>query len=80
MARPPPTFLFHTADDPAVPAAACADYFTALHAAGVEAELHIFAHARHGIGFAADNSALAAWPGLLDAWLRARGVYRPATP
>jgi acetyl esterase/lipase len=73
-ARTPPTFLFHTADDPAVPVANSLAFFAALRAEGVPGELHVFEKGRHGVGLAQDDALLKAWPTLLEAWLRSRGL------
>lgn len=66
----PPAFIFHTFDDAGVPvqnaimfARACADH-------GVNCELHIFEHGRHGVGLALDDPRLRVWGDLLIAWLK----------
>ncbi len=79
-ARTPPTFLFHTADDPGVSAKNSLLFFDALRAAGVPAELHVFGHGKHGVGLAADDPALAAWPRLCAQWLEARGLLSRQRP
>jgi acetyl esterase/lipase len=76
-AQTPPTFLFHTTDDQTVAVSASVDFYQALIGAGVSAELHIFAHGPHGVGLGGGDQALGLWPGLLDAWLRARGLLTP---
>lgn len=73
-ANTPPTFLWHTADDDAVPAQNSIVYYEALRAHGVPAELHVFAHGRHGLGLAGDAAAVGAWPELCRRWLVGRGV------
>jgi acetyl esterase/lipase len=70
----PPTFLFHTADDPVVPVQNSIDYFLALRAVGVPAELHIFEHGRHGVGLARGIPELSGWPDLVAQWLKIRGL------
>jgi acetyl esterase/lipase len=72
----PPTFIFHTADDPAVPVENSVHYFIALRQAGVPAEMHVFEHGPHGVGLANDNAALSPWSTLLTNWLRGRGVIK----
>jgi acetyl esterase/lipase len=72
--RTPPTFLFHTADDPGVPVANSVLFFDALGKAGVPAELHVFAHGRHGVGLAPDDPALSQWPKLCELWMKGRGL------
>lgn len=69
----PPTFLFHTADDPVVPVENSLLYFEALHRANVPAELHVFEHGAHGVGLDLYNPALAPWTQLLANWLRSHG-------
>ncbi|MCI9415288.1 MAG: alpha/beta hydrolase [Clostridiales bacterium] len=48
----PPTFLFHTRDDDAVPVENPQRFAAALDRAGVPFELHIFASGRHGLALA----------------------------
>jgi acetyl esterase/lipase len=72
--RTPPTFLFHTADDPGVPVKNSILFFEALQKAGVSGELHVFAHGRHGVGLAPDDPALSQWPKLCELWMRGRGL------
>ena len=72
-AATPPTFLFHTNADRAVPAENSVQYYLALRKAGVPAELHIFRNGGHGVGLAGQDPALAEWPRLLGNWLRASG-------
>jgi len=70
-AQTPPSFLFHTTDDEAVPVENSLLFFAALHKAGVPAELHVFAHGHHGVGLAPDDPVLSQWPRLCEAWMRA---------
>jgi len=65
----PPTFLFHTADDPTVPVWNAIAFFRTLRAQSIPAELHIYETGRHGVGLAADNPRLRSWPGLACDWL-----------
>jgi dipeptidyl aminopeptidase/acylaminoacyl peptidase len=46
----PPAFLVQSADDKVVPVANSIKYFTALHAHGVKAEMHIYQAGGHGYG------------------------------
>ncbi len=71
-AETPPTFLFHTAEDTAVPPENSVVYFLALQRAGVKAEMHIFEKGKHGIGLGADIPGTNAWPKLCKAWLAAQ--------
>ena len=72
----PPTFIFQTNQDAAVPAENSVHYYLALRQAGVPAEMHIFERGAHGVGLANDNPALSAWSGLLAHWLRGRGAIK----
>jgi acetyl esterase/lipase len=73
-AKTPPTFLFHTYDDPTVPVENSLAFFTALRAAGVPAELHIYEHGPHNVSLAQDDPVLSTWPKLLENWFRVRGL------
>ena len=70
----PPTFLFATTDDPVVPVMNSVLFYTALVAAGVPAEMHLYQHGPHGVALAQDRPALESWTDLLLTWMRARGV------
>lgn len=70
----PPSFLFATTDDSVVPVMNSMLFYSALVAAGVPAEMHLFQHGSHGVGLAAAEPDLRAWPDLLLQWLRARGL------
>ncbi len=72
----PPTFLFHTNADTAVPPENSVSYYLALRKAGVPAEMHIFEKGPHGVGLANDDAALSEWSKLLSNWLRVRGVVQ----
>lgn len=73
----PPTFLFHTNADTAVPPENSILFYMALRKAGVPAELHIFESGPHGVGLAMNDPALQAWPPLLATWFRSRGLLSP---
>lgn len=70
----PPTFLFHTTADKAVPPKNSVQFYLALVKAGVPAELHIYEKGRHGLGLAQSEPAVSSWPGRLAAWMRGRGI------
>jgi acetyl esterase/lipase len=77
-AHTPPAFLFHTADDPAVPVDNSLAFSRALHAAGVPVELHVFPKGPHGVGLAPHDPVLSQWPKLCASWLKAMGyLERP---
>ena len=50
------------------------DIVTALKAAGVPAELHVFERGRHGIGLAGDVPGADAWPSLCKSWLKGHQI------
>jgi acetyl esterase/lipase len=72
----PPTFIFHTNADTAVPAENSVYYYLALRRMGVPAELHIFEKGPHGVGLANDDAALSEWSKLLANWLRVRSIVK----
>jgi acetyl esterase/lipase len=76
----PPAFLWHTADDAAVPVSHSLRYAGALLEAGVPAELHIFPHGRHGLGLAGGEPGAEHWPALCADWLGRAGWTSPAGP
>jgi acetyl esterase/lipase len=75
--KTPTTFIYSTTDDRTVPISASVDFYNALIAAGVPAELHIFSHGDHGSGMGLGNAALDLWPVLLEQWLRDQGLLTP---
>lgn len=70
----PPTFLFHTTADQAVPPMNSIQFYVGLVNAGVPAELHIYEKGRHGLGLAQSEQGVNSWPGRLAAWMRGRGI------
>jgi acetyl esterase/lipase len=73
-AQTPPTFLFHTTADAAVPVENSIEFYLAARKAKVPVEMHIFENGPHGVGLAMNDPALSEWPTLLMNWLRARGL------
>ena len=74
-ARTPPTFCWHTADDPGVPVSHVLRYVEALTRHDVPVELHVFPHGRHGLGLAwEENPYVGRWTELCQAWFEARGI------
>ncbi len=69
----PPTFLYATTDDTTVPVMNSVMFYSALVAAGVPAEMHLFQHGRHGSGLGQASPTLKWWPDLLLHWLQANG-------
>ena len=76
----PPTFLFHTNADTAVPSENSVLFYLALRKAGVAAEMHIFEPGAHGVGLGMNDAVLQAWPTLLSQWMRNRGLLTPVAP
>jgi acetyl esterase/lipase len=72
----PPTIIFQTNEDTAVPAENAVHYYLALRRAGVPAEMHVFEKGPHGVGLANDDPALSAWSSLLANWLRVRKLIK----
>ncbi len=70
----PPTFLFSTSADTAVPPENTVAFYLALHKAGVPAEMHVFEKGPHGVGLDLGDPILGEWPPLLAHWLRRRGL------
>jgi len=70
----PPTFLFHTFEDKAVPPENSIVFYEACIKNKVPAELHVFEKGPHGVGLAAKIPGTNAWPALCIEWLKARGV------
>ena len=75
-AQTPPTFIFFTEDDKAVPLENGLLMAAALRRAKVPYEMHIYETGRHGVGLAKDNPWLGTWPSLLENWLRKRNFVR----
>ncbi len=74
----PPAFLFHTGEDTGVPPDHSIRFYQALRAAGVPAELHVFAYGRHGLGLAPGHPTAGAWTELAARWMRASGFLTDA--
>ncbi len=70
-ANTPPTILFHAQDDPTVAVENSLAMFSALRAAKVEAELHIFSGGQHGWGLRGiEGKTCAEWPVLFVNWMK----------
>jgi acetyl esterase/lipase len=72
--KTPPTFLFHTNEDTAVPPENSILFYQALRKKKVPAELHIYEKGTHGIGLGVGRGAVSAWPEQLAGWLKTRGL------
>ncbi len=69
----PPTFIFHTTDDQAVPVENAIAFYSALRKNGVSSELHIYQKGRHGVGLGGTDEVLSTWPARLEDWLKING-------
>jgi acetyl esterase/lipase len=84
----PPTFIFSTTDDAAVPIQNSVGFYQALVLAGVPAEIHLYEHGHHGLGLAEGNAEVGTWPLLLANWMTMHGwmtatapvINKPASP
>ncbi|MEI7901924.1 MAG: alpha/beta hydrolase [bacterium] len=66
----PPTFIFQTDADTAVPAENAVAFYLALRKAKVPAELHVYQPGHHGLGLAQGIEGVQQWPAALQSWLR----------
>jgi acetyl esterase/lipase len=74
-ARTTPTFLVQDWDDPVDPICNSTTYARALNAAGVPAEVHLFAKGGHAFGLRpSGHPVVAMWPVLVEHWLREIGI------
>jgi len=71
--RTPPTFIFQTDEDIAVPAENSVNYYLALRKHRVPAEMHIYQRGPHGVGLMHGDPILGTWRLHLADWLRAGG-------
>lgn len=69
----PPTFLWHTSDDEAVPVENSLMFAAALRAKKVPFALHVYPHGRHGLGLAKDTPEVSSWTDQCALWLRGIG-------
>lgn len=73
-AKTPPTFLFHTTEDPVVPVENSVNFYLALRRAGVPAEMHIYLKGHHGVGLAEKDPILKTWTEHLSDWMTLNGL------
>ncbi len=77
----PPVFLAHGGDDIISEPTHSVVMYRALKAAGVSAELHIYARAAHDFGVRASDQPCASWTRSCADWLRRDGLLgKPARP
>ncbi len=72
----PPAFLWHTAEDGAVPVQNSLSLASALADHGVLFELHVYPKGHHGIGLGAEFGPAAGWGGALCRYLLEMGFGR----
>lgn len=73
----PPCFILHAADDQSVPVAGSLSLFSALKAANVPAEMHIFDEGGHGFGIRlVAGKPAEAWPDLFLRWGEQHHFFR----
>jgi acetyl esterase/lipase len=69
-AKTPPTFLFHTNEDPLVPPENSVLFYKALRKANVPAEIHVFEKGGHGVPLIQKDDTVSPWGKCLAAWLK----------
>ncbi|GHT12779.1 beta-xylanase [Planctomycetales bacterium] len=71
--KTPPTFLWATTADTAVPPENSIEFYLALRKHKVPAELHIYQNGRHGLGLAKGNVGTETWSDSCKLWLKNNG-------
>lgn len=69
----PPTFLWHTSDDAAVPVENSLMFAAALSKNNVLYDLHVYAKGRHGLGLAEEEKHTREWTAACASWLAFNG-------
>ena len=69
----PPVFLWHTADDGAVPVQNSLMLAQTLAEKRIPFSLHVWPHGHHGLGLAEETDDIRRWPDLAAEWLRQLG-------
>ena len=72
-AQTPPTFIWHTVEDGAVPVENALLFASALRKAGVPFALHVFEKGKHGLGLPSAGKGAPAWDDACLFWLAGRG-------
>ena len=70
----PPTFIVQNWYDPVDDVCNSTLYARALDAAGVPAEVHLFAKGGHAFALRPVGHPVTLWPMLLECWLRDTGI------
>jgi acetyl esterase/lipase len=71
----PPTFLWHTSNDGAVPVENSLGFASALSRAGVPFDLHVYEKGGHGMGLAEGDEHVASWSSVCGLWLKRYEFY-----
>ena len=66
----PPTFMWHTMEDHAVPVENTFRMLAACRKAGITAEAHFFPHGEHGLDLALGDPVVSQWPELMHQFLK----------
>ncbi|WP_029192743.1 alpha/beta hydrolase [Paenibacillus harenae] len=69
----PPTFLWHTSNDGAVPVENSLMFASALSKHDVLFDLHVYAKGRHGLGLSEDEPHTIGWTAACASWLELNG-------
>lgn len=69
----PPTFLWHTAEDEAVPVENSLMFASALSRNKVPFELHVYESGRHGLGLGTEMVGVRTWTDACAIWLAKQG-------
>ena len=78
-AQTPPTFIWHTAEDSAVPVENALLFASALRKAGVPFALHVYEKGKHGLGLPSAGKGAPAWDDACLHWLEGRGFFSAPT-
>lgn len=70
----PPTFLLQAENDPIDPVENSLVYHSALRAAGVPVELHLYATGGHAFGLRRTAAPITGWPEVVEGWLATIGM------
>lgn len=75
-----PAFLTSAGLDDAFHAKQTVEFHNSLFNAGVESDLHIYAHGGHGNGISPrDGIPFGSWPKRFEEWMADLGLFKPAT-
>ena len=72
--RTPPTFLLQAEDDHVDGVEQSLVYYIGLMKGGVPVEMHLYAEGGHAFGLRRTNFPIAAWPQLVETWLKKIGM------